>query len=70
MIVYGFAVGPMQANCYLVGDSSPLRAAVIDPGDEAHRILTECTKRQLKVEKILLTHAHPDHTEEMLCKSP
>jgi len=61
MIVFGFAVGPLQANCYLVGDSSTRKAAVIDPGGEEHRILTECAKRQLKVEKILLTHAHPDH---------
>lgn len=61
MIVYGFAVGAMQANCYLVGDSSTRKAAVIDPGAEEHRILMECAKRRLSVDKILLTHAHPDH---------
>ncbi len=61
MIVYGFAVGALQANCYLLGDSESRQAAVIDPGDDHARILREGEKRDLRVKKILLTHAHPDH---------
>ncbi len=53
-------VGAMQANCYLISDEKG-RTAVIDPGDEAGRILGDIQKDGLIVEVILLTHAHFDH---------
>lgn len=52
-------VGSLQTNCYILVDEKSQEAVVIDPGDEAAKILLEI--RSLKVHYIILTHAHPDH---------
>lgn len=53
-------VGMLETNCYIVrcGESS----IVIDPGDEAERLIKICETKRLKPELILLTHGHIDHT--------
>ncbi|HJX58464.1 MAG TPA: MBL fold metallo-hydrolase, partial [Thiobacillus sp.] len=53
-------VTPYQQNCSLVWDTAG-RAALIDPGGEAERLLAEIAARGLTLEKILLTHGHLDH---------
>ncbi|MFZ0106582.1 MAG: MBL fold metallo-hydrolase [Thiobacillus sp.] len=53
-------VTPYQQNCSLVWDIDN-RAALIDPGGEAGRLLDEVAARGLTLEKILLTHGHLDH---------
>ena len=53
-------VGPIQTNCYILEHDNKI--AVIDPGDEAGRILGELKKSDAQVEYILLTHGHYDHT--------
>ena len=53
-------VTPYQQNCSLVWDAAG-RAALIDPGGEAERLLAEVAQRGLQLEKILLTHGHLDH---------
>ncbi|MHB1084528.1 MAG: MBL fold metallo-hydrolase [Thiobacillus sp.] len=53
-------VTPYQQNCSLVWDADG-RAALIDPGGEAERLLAEVARRGLQLEKILLTHGHLDH---------
>ena len=53
-------VTPYQQNCSLVWDTDN-RAALIDPGGEAGRLLAEVAARGLRLEKILLTHGHLDH---------
>jgi len=53
-------VTPYQQNCSLVWDADG-RAALIDPGGEAGRLLAEVAQRDLTLEKILLTHGHLDH---------
>jgi glyoxylase-like metal-dependent hydrolase (beta-lactamase superfamily II) len=53
-------VTPYQQNCSLVWDAAG-RAALIDPGGEAERLLAEVAARGLTLEKILLTHGHLDH---------
>lgn len=53
-------VTPYQQNCSLVWDTAG-RAALIDPGGEAERLLAEVAARGLTLEKILLTHGHLDH---------
>lgn len=55
-------VGPIGTNCYLLEDDQTGKAAVIDPGDEAGRILKQLQADQVEVEYILLTHGHYDHT--------
>jgi hydroxyacylglutathione hydrolase len=61
MLVKTLAVGPLETNCYIVGCEKTKQAAVIDPGDEAGRILAAVREAGLKVTHVLLTHAHFDH---------
>jgi hydroxyacylglutathione hydrolase len=57
MEVRGLTVGPLAENCWIVtGESGAL---VIDPGDEAPRILAALDGAP--VGAILLTHCHFDH---------
>lgn len=55
-----FPVGQLQANCWLVWDDSG-HGALIDPGDEASRLLRAVEERGLTLSAILLTHVHFDH---------
>jgi glyoxylase-like metal-dependent hydrolase (beta-lactamase superfamily II) len=53
-------VGPIETDCWIY----PLdekEAAVIDPGDEADRIISTLKKLSLVPRSILLTHGHFDH---------
>ena len=54
-------VGRLQTNCYLVWETGSTGCAVIDPGEEADRILRTARSKGLTVEAILLTHGHFDH---------
>jgi glyoxylase-like metal-dependent hydrolase (beta-lactamase superfamily II) len=58
MDVRGFTVGPLQENCWVVRGEGD-RAVVVDPGDEAERLIAATD--ELTVEAILLTHTHFDH---------
>ncbi len=53
-------VGPIGTNCYILEDGGKI--AIIDPGDEAERILSILSRLDSRVEYILLTHGHYDHT--------
>ncbi|MCF8063280.1 MAG: MBL fold metallo-hydrolase [Deltaproteobacteria bacterium] len=55
-------VGALQANCYVLGCGKTRRGVVIDPGDEAVRIVHEISRHGLAIRYILLTHGHMDHT--------
>ena len=55
-------VGPIGTNCYILEDEKAHVAAIIDPGDEADRILSVMQEEDASVEYILLTHGHYDHT--------
>ncbi len=61
MIIKTLPVGPIMANCYILGCEETKEAAVIDPGDEADRILTALAKEKLTVKVIINTHGHFDH---------
>lgn len=61
MIVKQLSVGPIQANCYIVGCEETGEGVVIDPGDEGERILREVDEAGLTIKYILNTHAHFDH---------
>ncbi len=54
-------VTPFEQNCSLIWESATRRAAVVDPGGDVDEILAAIAARDLKVEKILLTHGHIDH---------
>jgi hydroxyacylglutathione hydrolase len=55
------AVGPLQCNCSILGDTGSHEAIVVDPGDEISRIVAVLQKHQLTVKQIVITHAHIDH---------
>lgn len=61
MIIHKLAVGPIMANCFIVGCEESREAAVIDPGAEVPRILEAVEKAQLSVKVIINTHGHFDH---------
>jgi glyoxylase-like metal-dependent hydrolase (beta-lactamase superfamily II) len=54
-------VGPIAENCFVVRAEDADRALVIDPGEEAERILAEVEGAGATVEAILITHCHFDH---------
>jgi hydroxyacylglutathione hydrolase len=54
-------VGLLQCNCHIVGDPQAREAIVIDPGDDAARILEAIDRHHLKVTAIIVTHTHIDH---------
>ena len=56
-----FTVGPVAENCWIVRRDGADRALVIDPGDEAPRLLGAIEELGVTVEAILLTHTHFDH---------
>lgn len=55
-----FVTGPLQENAYLLHDAAQ-NAYLIDPGADAPEILKAIQDRNLKLQGILLTHAHFDH---------
>jgi hydroxyacylglutathione hydrolase len=52
-------VGAVQENCFIVSEGD--RAVIVDPGEEAPRLLRAIESRGLTLEAILLTHTHFDH---------
>ena len=62
MIFRALTVGPLETNCYILGDDKSKEAVVIDPGGDFEEIEGELKKLRLKVKHIILTHGHFDHT--------
>lgn len=56
-------VGEIGTNCYFVTDRQEKATAVIDPGGDGARIIAELKKRDARLQYILLTHGHYDHTD-------
>ncbi len=57
-----FTVGPVQENCFIVRENDADTAIVIDPGEEAERLLEALRALGITtVAAILLTHTHFDH---------
>ena len=57
-----FTVGPVQENCFIVREKESGTALIVDPGEEADRLLKAVDELGIeKVEAILVTHTHFDH---------
>jgi glyoxylase-like metal-dependent hydrolase (beta-lactamase superfamily II) len=56
-----FTVGLVQENCFLVRPEGGERAVIVDPGDEAPRLLEAIEDAGVTLDAILLTHTHFDH---------
>lgn len=63
VILEGFPVGPIGANCYIYGDGEAGEAVVIDPGDEPDRILAAVGRLGVRVVAVVNTHGHFDHVQ-------
>jgi glyoxylase-like metal-dependent hydrolase (beta-lactamase superfamily II) len=61
MDVRSFTVGAVAENCYVVRRDGADHGLIVDPGDEAERILEAVDQLGLTVDGILLTHCHFDH---------
>jgi hydroxyacylglutathione hydrolase len=61
MDVRSFTVGSVAENCYVARRDGADRGVIVDPGDEAERILEAVEKLGIEVDAILLTHCHFDH---------
>lgn len=60
--VRGFTVGPLRENAYIVrADSAAQRAVMVDPGEEAERLLQATRALGVEIDAILITHGHFDH---------
>ena len=53
--------GPFMENCFIAADPESREGVLIDPGDEAARILDAVRKLDIKVTRIVATHGHVDH---------
>jgi hydroxyacylglutathione hydrolase len=62
VILKMLVVGPIQANCYILGCERTRQAAVIDPGGDVDQILMTLAKDSLRLVYIINTHGHFDHT--------
>jgi glyoxylase-like metal-dependent hydrolase (beta-lactamase superfamily II) len=56
-----FTVGMVQENTYLVRNAGSDRAVLVDPGEEAPRLLQAIEDAGVTLDAILLTHTHFDH---------
>lgn len=63
MILEGFPVGPIGANCFIVGDGATREVFVIDPGDEPERILEALRTLRARPIALVNTHGHFDHIQ-------
>jgi glyoxylase-like metal-dependent hydrolase (beta-lactamase superfamily II) len=54
-------IGPMANYVYVVGDPATHKAAVIDPAWDTDAIIDEVNREGYEIDKILITHYHPDH---------
>ena len=56
-----FPVGPLRCNCSVLSDEVTGTAIVVDPGGNLVRIEAALARYQLRLEQIIVTHAHLDH---------
>src|SRR5680860_867762 len=61
MDVRMFTVGMIQENCFLLRRDGSDRALIVDPGEEAPKLLAAIEQLGVTLDGILLTHTHFDH---------
>jgi hydroxyacylglutathione hydrolase len=61
MDVRMFTVGPVQENSFLIRRDGGDRALLVDPGEEAPKLLGAIEALGVTLDAILLTHCHFDH---------
>lgn len=61
MQIHALPLGSYQTNCYILHNEGDSRCLIVDPGDEAEKLLAFLRLHRLQPEAILLTHGHFDH---------
>lgn len=61
LVLEHLLVGPLQSNCFILGDEESGEAVIIDPGGDGDMILNAVGLKPWEVMAILNTHAHFDH---------
>ena len=61
MDVRTFTVGPVAENSFIFRRDGSDRALIVDPGDEAEKLLGAIDALGVKLDGILITHTHFDH---------
>ena len=61
MILGRLVVGPIAANCFIVGDEKTREGVIIDAGEDADQILEVVKENKLTIKYIIATHGHFDH---------
>ncbi len=60
MHIETLTLGPFAVNCYVVADENN-HCLLVDPGDEADRIISFIADQGYIPEKVVITHVHIDH---------
>lgn len=63
MIFKQIRVGDMENFSYIVGDENEV--AIVDIGWEPDKIIDICSRDNLNITKVLLTHTHFDHVQAL-----
>lgn len=61
MKIYKYSVGVMGTNSYLVIDEKSAQGALIDPGDNAQKLIKAIKDKNCILKYVILTHVHFDH---------
>lgn len=62
MLVVGFPVGALEANCYLLAAGEGEACVIVDPGQDAEEPIVEAVRKyRLSPVAVLCTHGHFDH---------
>lgn len=66
LISISLQLGPLDNNTFVLVDEATRAAALVDVGFEPEAVLERVARERVKVEYLLLTHAHYDHSCGML----
>ena len=61
MIFEILPVGPLSANCFILGCEESREGVVVDPGGDPERIMAAIERLALLIRYVLNTHGHFDH---------
>ena len=61
MIIQCITGGSFLTNCYIIADEESKEGIIIDPGAQLSEVLEEIKNLDLRIDKIVNTHAHIDH---------
>jgi glyoxylase-like metal-dependent hydrolase (beta-lactamase superfamily II) len=59
--ITGVVSGNLQVNCYIVYDVNLKKAIIIDPGEQAQKVINKIETLNLQPELLINTHGHFDH---------